>query len=180
MYEGDEEGENCCPCECGDCGLDETDEAWEFDEEHGDDDIFTRAWDTITKFDEDYHENPEGEKDPYWVMGGLSDQITFEGTEEVDCVELVRRWLMSINYEGYMNARDNPLSGELWDHYSTVDAEHFEAFLRQHDWPSHKIALQMLADCREAVRRENEGEADMNLPPIHFSEFSDINWRWPE
>jgi len=142
--------------------------------------IFEVAWDSITKFDDDYHERPEQEKDPVWVMGGLSDQITFEGTEEVDCVEMVRRWLMSINYEGYMNARDNPLSGELWDHYSNHPAEHFEAFLRQHDFPSHKIALQMLEDCREAVRRENEGEADMNLPPLHFSEFSDMNWRQPE
>ena len=143
-------------------------------------DPFDAGWDSITKFDEDYHENPEGEKDPFWVMGGLSDQITFEGTEEVDCVEMVRRWLMSINYDGYMRTRDNPLSGQLWDHYSNEPAEHFEAFLRQHDFPSHKIALQMLEDCREAVRRENEGEADMNLPPIHFSEFNDINWRWPE
>ena len=143
-------------------------------------DPFEAGWDSITKFDEDYLEMPDLEQDPHWVMGGINDQIAFDGIENLDCVEKVRRWLMAINYEGYMNARDNPLSGELWDHYSNQPAEHFEAFLRQYDWPSHKIALQMLEDCREAVRREREGEAHPDKPPLHFSEFSDINWRWPE
>jgi len=142
--------------------------------------VFQRAWDSITKFDDDYLEMPDLEQDPHWVMGGINDDIAFDGIENLDCVEKVRRWLMAINYDGYMKARDNPLSGQLWDHYSNEPAEHFEAFLRQYDFPSHKIALQMLADCREAVRREREGEAHPEKPPLHFSEFIDPYWRWPE
>jgi len=143
-------------------------------------DPFEAGWDSITKFDDDYLEMPDLEQDPHWVMGGINDHIAFDGIENLDCVEKVRRWLMAINYDGYMRTKDDPVSGQLWDHYSNEPAEHFEAFLRQYDWPSHKIALQMLADCREAVRRENEGEADEEKPPLHFSEFIDPYWRWPE
>lgn len=69
--EGNAKGENCCPCTCGDCALDE--EAidaifeaarnnpnrksfWDVDDPNNelglrdddDEDIFTRAWDTMT------------------------------------------------------------------------------------------------------------------------------------
>lgn len=72
--EGNAKGEDCCPCTCGDCALDE--EAidsifeaarnnpnrkgfWDVDDPNNelglrdddDEDIFTRAWDTITKND---------------------------------------------------------------------------------------------------------------------------------
>ena len=101
---------------------------------------FEVAWNSIAKFDEDYLERPELESDPHWVMGGISDDLAFDDPNNLDCIEKVRRFLMAISYKGYMRTKDDPASGELWDHYANQPAEHLEAFLRQYNFPSHQIA----------------------------------------
>ena len=143
-------------------------------------DLFDAVWDSIAKFDEDYLERPELESDPHWVMGGISDDLAFDDPNNLDCIEKVRRFLMAISYKGYMRTKDDPASGELWDHYANQPAEHLEAFLRQYNFPSHQVALQMLEDCREAKRRELAGEGDPSLPPLHFSQFLDPERRFPK
>tara|TARA_Y100001972_G_scaffold42156_2_gene52007 strand:+ start:1526 stop:2932 length:1407 start_codon:yes stop_codon:yes gene_type:complete len=107
--------------------------------------------------------------DPTWVMMGINDDIAFGDVDEVDCVDRIRNWIVESLIQRYKETGES--QGMAYDFYANVSQEELEDFMRKNDSRVHTIALKMLEDCREAIRRERSGEAKEDLPPLHFSDF---------
>ena len=120
---------------------------------------FDQAWDLLKE---------DMSRDPSWVVGGMSDDIAFDG--EADCERHVREWLVSVI--GFMRNKDpSDTADRVYDFYANAPFQQLEAFLRNEPSELHQKALGMLEDCRQANLAEQTGDADSNLPPMHFSEY---------